>query len=148
MRPYRKFAWHKTLAACALAVGLSLGSISFALAEGSWSSSCTGCRVGFESRRWTDNHNDSNATFVSFSQCVDSDGGNGSNDSITVELKRDISFLPDASYGQNVVYCSNAGSANFGEITTAGNFYWTIRAISGITNNGISVNTNPVNVSY
>ncbi|WP_110517544.1 hypothetical protein [Herpetosiphon llansteffanensis] len=148
MRQQRRFAWHKTLAACALALGLSLGSISFALAEGSWSSSCTGCRVGFESRRWTDNNNDASDTIIGFSQCRDSNNGNDPNDSITVELKRDISFSPDASYGQHVVGCWNAGSANFGRMATAGNYYWTIRAITGITNNAVSVNTNPVNVSY
>ncbi|MFD8479991.1 hypothetical protein [Kitasatospora sp. NPDC059673] len=88
-----------------------------AQAEGSWSSYITSWNSGNESRRWTDNHTDGDATTVSFSGCNIHSGSNA----IQLELDRDISYWPDATYGTRNNYCD---TSSWGTMTDKGNFYF------------------------
>ncbi|MEZ3181868.1 hypothetical protein KYY02_25310, partial [Streptomyces pimonensis] len=87
-----------------------------AAAEGNWSSSISNWRGGDESRRWTDNHQDSASTTVSFSGC--SFGGPSG---ATLELDRVRDFLPDTSHGTRRNTCN---TVSWGQIQTRGSFYF------------------------
>ncbi|KDN86120.1 hypothetical protein [Kitasatospora cheerisanensis] len=86
-------------------------------AEGSWSSYISNWNSGNESRRWTDNHTDSTSTQVDFSSCTIHAGDT----KIRLELDRDISYWPDATYGMRDNYC---GNSNWGEMSDKGSFYF------------------------
>ncbi|MCP9956796.1 hypothetical protein [Streptomyces sudanensis] len=86
-----------------------------ASAEGSWSSSISNWLNGNESRRWTDNHNDSASTTVSFSGC-----NFGGPSSATLELDHVRDFLPDVSHGTRSNTCN---TVSWGEVGAA-EFYF------------------------
>ncbi|MGW4651234.1 hypothetical protein [Kitasatospora sp. NPDC004289] len=100
----------------------TLGSVTPASAEGSWSSYISYWLYNSESRRWTDNHTDSDTTYVSYSGCSDDNSGwfNAGHPTV-VELDRDISFSPDQSYGGRDNYCN---TVNWGERTQKGSYYF------------------------
>ncbi|MEV7394487.1 hypothetical protein [Streptomyces sp. NPDC091215] len=116
------------VAAAALAAAFTLAPP--ASAEGSWNSSITNWLGGNESRRWTDNHQDSASTTVSFSGC--SFGGPSS---ATLELDRVRDFLPDVSHGQRSNSCN---TVSWGEIQTSGQFYFIYVGSTRLTVNSVT----------
>lgn len=102
------------VAAATLAAAFTLAPS--ASAEGSWSSSLSDWRGGDESRIWTDRHQDSASTTVSFSGC--SFGGPSS---VGLELDRVRDFLPDVSHGTRNNSCN---TVSWSEIQTSGDFYY------------------------
>lgn len=116
-----------------------LGSTGTALAEGSWNSSMWGVRVGFQSRRWTDNHLDNNSTTIRFDSCTNS---------VTVRLWRDINNWPDENRGSKVLNCGGTATGDWGAVPNAGNYYFQIDAIGGITDQTVSVDVPFLEVKY
>ncbi|WP_073813379.1 hypothetical protein [Kitasatospora sp. CB01950] len=100
----------------ALLAVTALGAIP-AQAEGNWSSYIKSWNSGNESRRWTDNHADHDSTTVGFSSCTIYSGSG----TIQLELDRDISLWPDASYGTRN---NNCNTSSWGEMSDKGSFYF------------------------
>lgn len=119
----------KVGAGVGLASALLLGATAFA--EGNFSSSISGGRVGFQSRRWTDKHLDGVQTTIRFTGCRDSTGTNDPNDSATVHLWRDISFAPDEDRGINNLNCWVNAVGNYGVVPNSGSYYFQLDSISG-----------------
>lgn len=118
-----------TLLALSLLVAFGLVA-SPAAAEGSWTSYFSGIGTGFESRRWTDNQSDSQATTSRLTGCRVTHGA-GVSTSMGWELRRNRTALPDVSYGNKTYSSCRLGggshstseTASWGNISQSGTFF-------------------------
>jgi hypothetical protein len=141
LRNYRRVFAAASMAAC----GLGMFAVP-AHAEGSWSSSVTDVRQGFESRRWDDRNSDGASTLVQFSNCTYKfAGGAKSGDHIAVELWRAIDNWPDSSKGSKTLYCNSSATGNWGDVQSS-TYYFAIGPVNGWSD--WTVSASPVNVSY
>lgn len=129
-------------------VGLvaSLVFVGAALAEGSFDSFISGGRPGFESRRWTDNHNDNNDTTVTLRTCRASDGD--ANPAVGLKLWRDIPLAWDEDRGWVRFLCGGSGTGFWSAPPNVGNYYFNIIDINGRNDSGISVDVPSLTVTY
>ena len=127
------------------AVVLSLLATAPALAEGSWSSSLSGARTGFQSRSWQDSHLDRNSTIVALSGCS-YPGQSGLVNSIAVTLYAEWGLLPDQSVGNRTA--RPCGSLNWGEQTRSDSYHWTINALNNSTSSAGNINVSSLTTSY
>lgn len=138
----------KLLAITVATVALLLLLTSAAAAEGYWTSYISGALTGFNSRNWTDNHNDSNSTLVTFDNCTETSDPYLSGENADVQLWRVISLWPDVKEGTHTLYCYNAwATGDYGEMTTAGTYHFTISKIDGSTS-GHQIDVQYVEVDY
>ncbi|GGX36806.1 hypothetical protein GCM10010341_68140 [Streptomyces noursei] len=100
-------------------------------AEGQWSSYITNWTNGAESRRWTDNHKDGNATTIGFSGC--NFGGAGG---VNINLYRAIDYWPDESHGMHSMDCS---TDSWGAMGTKGEYYFAYEGNHTININSVVV---------
>ena len=117
----------------AAAIGIdTLGLVTAAHAEGSFTSHFDNVPYNFETRRWTDNHNDSVATSMRLSSCLNSSVG-GPTANPTFELRRNISLWPDESYGEKAMGdCRNVTvQRDWGEMTDVGQYFFRYRGVNG-----------------
>ncbi|CAN5440630.1 hypothetical protein BH20CHL6_BH20CHL6_09640 [soil metagenome] len=111
-------------------------------AEGSWTSSMSNVKVGFDSRTWTDRNSDSASTAIRFEGCRDENYSNGSNDWTTVSVQRHNGILPAGDFGRETLYCHVADTGYWGD-QPAQDYHFQIEAFSGGT-----FSTNALDVPY
>lgn len=115
-----------------------------ALAEGSWSSSLSGARPGFNSRSWQDSHLDHLSTTVAFSGCTYGNAG-GLVKSTDLTLYDEFGLLPDQSVGTRSSVC---GTFNWGEQTRSDGYHWNIFALDGSTSSAHYINVSSLTTKY
>ncbi|MFR0577614.1 hypothetical protein ACLUWG_04060 [Bifidobacterium apri] len=115
---------------------LILAGAAPAFAEGSFNTSMTGVRPGFNSRVWNKRVNDHTSTTVHLAQCSNPYGFT------TLELRRVISMLPDQSKGKITLRCNN-GTANWGAQST-GDYKFRVTS----TPDNASMSVGSVTVTY
>lgn len=131
-----------------LGVGLVVAGIlgaTPAIAEGSWSSSMSGARTGFQSRSWQDSHLDRNSTRLALSGCS-YPGQGGLVNSISVTLYDEYGLLPDQSVGTRTA--QPCGTLNWGEQTRSDTYHWTISALNNSTSSSGNINVSSLTTSY
>lgn len=106
-----------------------------AWAEGWFSSSISGGRVGFESRSWTDRNLDNTNGSVVFSGC---------SRNVEIGVYHEYSFTPDVEVMRDTLYCTTYTDQGYFGDRAAGSYHFTIKRII----NGTSVNVNYVQVNY
>jgi hypothetical protein len=116
-----------------------------ALAEGSWGSSMSGARPGFQSRSWQDSHRDHNSTRLALSGCS-YPGQGGLVNSIAVTLYDEYGLLPDQAVGNRSV--QPCGTLNWGEQTRSDGYHWTIFALNNSTSSSGHINVSALTLSY
>ncbi len=121
----------KAFAGVAIATLTTLTLATPAFAEGSWSSSMSNVRVGFESRRWADKNSDAAGTIVSLRYCSGYSGPNAEGDGgkFTLNLIKDTLF--DEARG-NVTYVCQGSTwkqYNWGR-QPAGNYFFRVTNIN------------------
>lgn len=121
----------RTLGGLLVGVVLTLILGGSAAAEGAWTSSISGALTGFESRRWTDNNNDSVSTTVNFQGCRLNLQPTTSV-SATLNLYRDRTGLPDVALGEKTFSCYNSGTGSWGDVQS-GTYHFTLKKINGAT---------------
>lgn len=104
-------------------------SASPAFAEGSWSSSLSSAKPGFNSRSWQDSHLDRTSTTVAFSGCTYGNAG-GLTKSTGLKLYAEWGLLPDQSVGTRSSVC---GTFNWGEQTRSDRYHWNLFQLNGST---------------
>lgn len=138
-----------TAAALALPAGLLIGAGTASAAGAAtgggtqvhplnWTSSISGVRAnnGWSSRRWSDE----SYTQIIFKGCTSTHG-----QSVTIELRRDISGAPDVSYGTHVLTNCFHGKSSSGtwDGLPSGNYFFQIDAVDGspLSDDPVSVST-------
>ena len=133
---------HAVLMAAVAMVVVPAGA---ALAEGSWSSSMTAVRTGFDSRTWTDKNGDSAATTIALTRCKDFYTGQNLNTHL--QLTKENTFTPDVNMGITYFPCSSSYKNSWGRVA-AGSYHFTVMKINGTVSNSYYLNANPVSVAY
>ncbi|MFJ9344796.1 hypothetical protein ACIRP0_36780 [Streptomyces sp. NPDC101733] len=104
-----------------LGVAAVVGLAASPAQAASWSSSLTGARLGYESRRWADNGGATNITFTDCTSDVHV---------VNVTLKKDLSLQPDPVYTTasftNCFNGYNATSSGNWEDHGSGNYYFSV----------------------
>ena len=126
------------------AVAATLLIATPALAEGSWSSSLSNARPGFNSRSWQDSHLDHLSTTFAFSGCTCGNAG-GLVTSTELTLYDEYGLLPDQSVGNKSSVC---GTFNWGEQTRSDTYHWNIFALDGSTINVHYINVSSLTTKY
>lgn len=112
-----------------------------ALAEGQWSSSISGARVGFESRDWYESST-SEPTSVSFGSCSLSHGM--SFNSVSIALYKEVSLLPGYNMGTKTNYC---GTSSWTLDATA-TYYFRLPAFNGDSGSPVTFSAGSVITKY
>jgi len=105
-----------------------------ASAEGSWTSYLSNVRVGFETRRWWDNHNDAAGTMAGIYACRDQ--APDPSDSIGLELRRHVPGWFDESKGTREGTCYNLVYLYWGEMKDPGEYWFKVSDISNCADHG------------
>ncbi|MFF4950892.1 hypothetical protein [Streptomyces chattanoogensis] len=111
-------------------------------AEGYFTSSIGGWVTGRESRHWEDSGKDNADTKVSFSGCSTSNSPGFRY--ATLQLKEDVSFLPDQVRSSKKNYCS---TVNYG-VRKGGKWYFNYSSLNGDDAPRTYLNVNRVVVNY
>ncbi|MBB1244961.1 hypothetical protein GL263_15500 [Streptomyces durbertensis] len=114
---------------------------------GSFTTSMSGVRTGFESRRWTDDGG-SGPTKIEFTTCT-ANGGQTPFSSTEVELWQDISMWPDGRRGVRTLTACKNGTAvgEYRAMEKGDKMYFRISKINGMESN-ISLSVKHVRVAY
>ncbi|GAA1493477.1 hypothetical protein [Curtobacterium herbarum] len=131
---------HIALIAGAAAVMVGFGATP-AFAEGTFSSTISGARPGYDSSSWQDSHNDSKSTIVALSNCSLPKSG-GLEFDIELKLYDEYGGLPDQSVGTKAR--SSCGSFNWGQMTRSDRYHWNLFALSGSTSRVHTLNAKAV----
>lgn len=115
-----------------------------AMAEGSWSSSLSGARPGFNSRSWQDSYLDHVSTTVAFSGCIYGNAG-GLVTSTDLTLYDEYGLLPDQSVGTRNSVC---GTFNWGEQTRSDSYHWNIFALDGSASSAHYIDVSSLTTGY
>lgn len=116
-----------------------------AFAEGSWSSSMTAVRTGFDSRTWTDRNADGASTTIKLGGCRDTYSGQNLNTHL--QLTKENTWTPDQNMGVKCFPCSTSYTNSWGRVA-AGNYHFTVMMINGTVSNSYYLSANPVYVTY
>ncbi|MYU25175.1 hypothetical protein [Streptomyces sp. SID8352] len=128
------------------AAALVLAGAIPAHAEGSWTSSMSAVRTGFDSRTWSDKNSDNVSTTIGLSGC--NNGGLGAAVSNTeLQLTRETSIIqPNENRGRYTYKCSSSDSHAFG-VQPSGSYHFTVTKIQGSAS-GYYLSVNSVSVKY
>lgn len=133
--------------AITMLTGALVASGQTAIAEGSWSSSVTRVRTGFETRSWNDRNTDSAATQWRLERCTDYLTGGRATNSHWKLMRERGGVLPDENRGEKYFPCATASQQSWGDVP-ASNYHLTLTKIAGQTTGTGALNANPVRAWY
>jgi hypothetical protein len=121
----------------AVRAGLAVGAVSLVLAapahaEGSWTSSFSGIRPGWNTRQWTDTNRDAAQTSLTIKSCRQDNGNRFT--SMLWQLTYNNTFTPDENMGRHNLDCRAATGArvNYGDVKR-GNYVFGYISTTGST---------------
>ncbi|MCI9889960.1 hypothetical protein JT358_16115 [Micrococcales bacterium 31B] len=119
---------------------MSLAAVP-AFAEGGFSSSLSGVRVGFQSRGWVDRNVDTMPTQITVNTC--------SQGTMEITLQRDDGnvFFPDTPLLRTTFDCARSAYMNAGRLP-ADNYIFQVSKINGSTSTALTVSSPAVDVVY
>ena len=114
------------------AVATALVFVGPARAEGSWTSSFSGIRPGWDTRQWTDMNTDSVQTSLTIKSCYQNSGNLFT--SLLWQLTYKNTFTPDENMGRHNIDCrsSSGATVNYGDVKR-GNYVFGYVSANGST---------------